>query len=63
MGIYRVYFMDRDDHILRGRDFEAADDAAATARADQFCAEMAECVAVEIWQGARRLGRHQRNAG
>jgi hypothetical protein len=62
MPLYRVYFLDSENHIIEGQYFEAAGDEAAIAQAARLCTDNEQCVAVEIWQGPRRLHRHQRSA-
>lgn len=53
MADYRAYIIGHDGHFKRSEEFEAPDDASATRRAEEF----ATANPVELWQGARRLGR------
>ncbi len=49
---YRLFFLDRSSgHILRAHEFEADDDSAAIAVAEEACGDQA----IELWRGARRL--------
>ena len=50
---YRIYFIDRQDHIRSAQDLAAENDAEATHRASSFSA--GHCV--EVWQGARQVSR------
>lgn len=52
MAGYRAYIVGQDGHFKRSEEFEAADDASAVRRAEDF----AESNPVELWQGARRIG-------
>ena len=62
MSKYRVYFFGAGDHIIQARNFAAMDDAEAITTADALCQEVPACVAVEIWQGFRKLHRQARAA-
>jgi hypothetical protein len=60
VSTYRVYYIDANDRIFHGRYFDAIDDNAAIAMAEQLCEEKPPCVAVEVWDGSRRVFRHNR---
>ena len=54
MLYYRLYYFDRfSGHIDHFREFEAADDAAAIALAEQWCTGGP----MELWNRERRLKR------
>jgi len=46
MATYRAYFLDRDKHIQKREEFEAASDDEALAKARQW----ADGYLVEVWQ-------------
>ncbi|MBX3552557.1 MAG: hypothetical protein KIT85_06580 [Pseudolabrys sp.] len=52
MAGYRAYIVGHDGHFKRSEEFEAADDASAVRRAEDFAA----ADPVELWEGARRIG-------
>ncbi|MGA0605419.1 hypothetical protein ACO2Q0_05400 [Phenylobacterium sp. VNQ135] len=54
MASYRIYRLGADGRLLLGETFEAADDAAAVARAG---AQHRTGVAAELWAGGRIVGR------
>ena len=51
MAEYRLYCLDRDGHIRRRHEIDAADDAAAIAAARAIAAESA----AELWCGTRKV--------
>ena len=53
MRSYRFYYLDRNNHIIMGRDHEHPDDADAMLRA----VELSTTHAVEVWQEGRLVGR------
>ena len=60
MSTYRVYFIERDDHISRPPEvFECADDQEATDKALGF----ADGHDVEVWEADRLVVRLPRNPG
>ena len=48
---YRLYFLDRNDHIQSAIDLESADDDQAL----RLAHHQAEGAAMELWQGARKV--------
>ena len=62
MRTYRVYFLARGDEVVGSRSFNAADDRAAKAIAEELCRDHPGCTAVEIWDGGWPLYRHLRAA-
>ena len=59
MASYTVTFLGRDGKPFESNDFDAENDAAAIARAEELCDQNPACAAIEIWLGARRLHRHE----
>ena len=55
MVLYRCYFM-RDDHIIAPDSIEATDDAAAMLAAERLLISTS-FREIEIWEGARSVGR------
>ena len=51
MAYFRLYFLDRSNHIEHFREFEALTDAAAIAQSEEW--RGAE--AMELWSGRRRV--------
>src|SRR6478672_10998532 len=51
MRTYRVYFLARGDEVVGSRSFDAEDDRAARAKAEELCRDHHGCAAVEIWDG------------
>lgn len=50
---YRVYKLsERTGRIVKGKDLDAADDAAAVKAAEQDN----DCPACEVWRGAKKVG-------
>ncbi|MGD9616104.1 MAG: hypothetical protein AB7H90_11995 [Alphaproteobacteria bacterium] len=60
MRTYRAYFLARGDEVVDTRSFEAADDRAAKAKAEELCRDHPSCLAVELWEGGWLLYRHSR---
>lgn len=57
MPDYRVYFLDAEDHIFAVDTLAAPSDDAVIADAENLCGRQPQCVAVEIWERARRVHR------
>jgi hypothetical protein len=58
--LYRLYFLDPDDHIFGRHDFEADSDGDAVQQAAALAVRLdGALVAVELWQAARRVRRLQ----
>jgi hypothetical protein len=53
MQSYRLYRIDKSDHVKTAQDFEAKNDLVAFAEAQKLSASQT----VEVWQGQRRIGR------
>jgi hypothetical protein len=53
MPHYRLYLLDKDDHIIRRAEFELPDDQHALTKARQLI----DGRTVELWSGARRIAR------
>ena len=51
MAYFRLYFLDRFNHIGHFREFEATTDAAAVAQAEDW----RSTEAMELWSGRRRV--------
>ena len=62
MQSYKVYFLNQQDRIISAKDIEAADDAAAMARAAELCDANPQCDSVQVWQRDRLLQRHNKRA-
>lgn len=60
MPEYRLYYLDRQDHITAAENFEAANDAEAIVRAEILCRQNPACHGVELWQGTRVVHRYMR---
>lgn len=56
MAKYRFYFLDDSERIKSADDFACDDDRSALERARGMC----EGVHVDVWNGARRVGRVNR---
>ena len=54
MRTYRVYFLARGDEVVGSQSFNAADERAAKAIAEELCRDHPGCTAVEIWDGGGR---------
>lgn len=52
MKHYRIYKLDQDRHIVKGKDLEAPDDQKAMTAADAD----ADCPVCEVWQGTKKVG-------
>ncbi len=50
---YRLYFLDRDDHIRHALNLECGDDAEAV----ELIEDHRDGRTMELWQGARRVAR------
>lgn len=53
MQNYRLYRMDKSDHVQTALNFEAKNDLLAFAEAQKMRASQT----IEVWQGERRIGR------
>ena len=53
LAYYRLYFLDRDDHIRHAVSLECEDDAQAI----ELARGHADGRTLELWQGARRVVR------
>ena len=53
MSHYRLYFLDRNDHIRHALDIECQDDAEAI----ELVEGHRDGRTMELWQGARRVAR------
>jgi hypothetical protein len=53
MQNYRLYRIDKSDHVQTAQDFEAKNDLLAFAEAQKI----RPAQTIEIWQGERRIGR------
>ncbi len=53
MNEYRLYFLDKENHVVRREEFQQADDEQAIAHAKQFL----DGKALELWSGARLINR------
>jgi len=51
MTYYRLYFLDRSNHIEHFREFEAADDAEALKQSEEW----RDLNAMELWSGGRKV--------
>ena len=56
MTHYRIYQLDRSDHITAGHSIECGSDTDALRTAGRLLAQH-RATAVEVWQGAGRIGR------
>jgi len=54
MPSYRLYALDRENHILTGADFQSENDVAAVVFAGH---NMRYRCSAEVWQGTRCVGR------
>jgi hypothetical protein len=54
MPHYRLYLLDSDNRVFHGTDVECFDDDAAFLAAR---AEIDDTSVIEVWSGARRVGR------
>lgn len=54
MAEYRVYFLDAGNHIIGSQEATYDSDARAVAYVDSI---LAEHFGIEVWAGARRVGR------
>ena len=52
--LYRAFFLDEDDHIFAFHLMECLDDSDAIAQAQDL---PAKCSTIEVWEGARLIGR------
>jgi hypothetical protein len=52
--LYRAFFLDEDDHIFAFHLMECLDDLDAIAQAQDL---PSKCSAIEVWEGARVVGR------
>ena len=55
MGDYRCYFVNKLDEILGAQTLDCSEDAEALLQADALA--QAQSLIVEIWNGARLVGR------
>ena len=60
MPAYKVYFMDDRDHIVAALDISADDDGKAVAQGIELGNAAPGCAAIEVWQQARLVHRHNK---
>jgi hypothetical protein len=56
---YRIYFLDRNDHIRHALSVECTDDAEAV----ELLQRHSDGRGMELWQGARRVARIEAGQG
>jgi hypothetical protein len=54
MPAYRIYWLDKDDHIIAADNLIADADEEARAAAES---RLGRAAAIEVWHGARRVAR------
>ena len=64
VSVYRCYLLGVSDRIIGSQVFRGTDDEAAIRFSKDLCKQLPEsCHGIELWQGDRRVLRHNHREG